>query len=65
MSKVVLVEVTTPYCTLYNDISQNGIIKYGTAIGASCIGGGCIKSYHSSNHFSPIGVLYHTLSVSR
>jgi hypothetical protein len=36
-------EALTPCCTLYNDISQNCIIKYGTAIGASCVGADCTK----------------------
>lgn len=40
-------EALTPCCTLYNDISQNSIIKYGTAIGASSVGAYCTKSYHS------------------
>jgi hypothetical protein len=40
-------EALTPCCMLYNDISQNSIIKYGTAIGASCVGAYCTKHYHS------------------
>jgi hypothetical protein len=39
-------------CTLYNETFQNRITKYDTTISANCVGAGCIKSYHSSNHFN-------------
>jgi hypothetical protein len=37
---------------MYNETSQNCITKYDTTIGANCADAGCIKSYHSSNHFN-------------
>jgi hypothetical protein len=37
---------------MYNETSQNRITKYDTTISANCADAGCIKSYHSSNHFN-------------